>query len=132
MRGERERLTYLCESVRLPKVFGRYVSIYSETFFTNSAVVATSLVRSHVVFKLLNYVTDKIVRVALITSALMLTCVQTVCEGERESGSLVQIHTFLAKSYGFYELPIRMNLYEWPTPNPAPKPTRHWGLDKSY
>ncbi len=24
-----------------------------------------------------------------------------------------------------------MNLYEWPTPNPAPKPTRHWGLDKS-
>ncbi len=32
----------------------------------------------------------------------------------------------------FYELPIHMNLYEWPTPNPAPKPTRHWGLDKSY
>ncbi len=27
-----------------------------------------------------------------------------------------------AKSYVFYELPIRMNLYEWPTPNPAPKP----------
>ncbi len=27
---------------------------------------------------------------------------------------------------------IRMNLYEWPTPNPTPKPTRHWGLDKSY
>ncbi len=25
-----------------------------------------------------------------------------------------------------------MNLYEWPTPNPAPKPTRHWGLEKSY
>ncbi len=25
-----------------------------------------------------------------------------------------------------------MNLYEWPTPNPAPKPTRHWGVDKSY
>ncbi len=25
-----------------------------------------------------------------------------------------------------------MNLYKWPTPNPAPKPTRHWGLDKSY
>ncbi len=36
------------------------------------------------------------------------------------------------KSYVFYELPIRMNLYQWPTPNPAPKPTRHWGLDKSY
>ncbi len=36
------------------------------------------------------------------------------------------------KSYIFYELPIRINLYEWPTPNPAPKPTRHWGLDKSY
>ncbi len=27
---------------------------------------------------------------------------------------------------------MRMNLYEWPTPNPAPKPTHHWGLDKSY
>ncbi len=39
--------------------------------------------------------------------------------------SLVQIHTIFAKSYVFYELPIRMNLYEWPTPNPAPKPTRH-------
>ncbi len=38
----------------------------------------------------------------------------------------------LLKSYIFYELPIRMNLYEWPTPNPAPKPTHHWGLDKSY
>ncbi len=25
-----------------------------------------------------------------------------------------------------------MNLYEWPTANPAPKPTRYWGLDKSY
>ncbi len=37
-----------------------------------------------------------------------------------------------AKSYKFYKLPIRMNLNEWPTPNPAPKPTRHWGLDKSY
>ncbi len=37
-----------------------------------------------------------------------------------------------AKSYAFYKLPIRMNLYAWPTPNPAPKPTRHWGLDKSY
>ncbi len=23
-----------------------------------------------------------------------------------------------------------MNLYEWPTPNPAPKPTHHWGLEK--
>ncbi len=41
-------------------------------------------------------------------------------------------HMIFAKSYVFYELPIRMNLYEWPTPNPAPKPTRHWGLDKSY
>ncbi len=46
--------------------------------------------------------------------------------------SLVQIHTIFAKLYVFYELAIRMNLYEWPTPNPAPKPTRHWGLDKSY
>ncbi len=44
--------------------------------------------------------------------------------------SLIQINTIFAKSYVFYELPIRMNLYEWPTPNPAPKPTRHWGLDK--
>ncbi len=46
--------------------------------------------------------------------------------------SLVQNSYILAKSYVIYELPIRMNLYEWPTPNPAPKPTRHWGLDKSY
>ncbi len=45
--------------------------------------------------------------------------------------SLVQIHTIFAKSYVFYELSNRMNLYEWPTPNPAPKPNRHWGLDKS-
>ncbi len=37
-----------------------------------------------------------------------------------------------AKSYVFYELPIRMNLYEGPTPNSAAKPTRHWGLDKLY
>ncbi len=34
--------------------------------------------------------------------------------------SLVQIHTIFAKSNVFYVLPIRMNLYEWPTPNPAP------------
>ncbi len=46
--------------------------------------------------------------------------------------SLVQILTIFAKSYVFYELPIRMNLNEWPTPNPAPKPTRHWGLGKLY
>ncbi len=44
--------------------------------------------------------------------------------------SLAQIHMIFAKSYVFYELPIRMNLYEWPTPKPAPKPTCHWGLDK--
>ncbi len=25
-----------------------------------------------------------------------------------------------------------MNSSEWPTPNPAPKPTRQWGLEKSY
>jgi len=25
-----------------------------------------------------------------------------------------------------------MNSYEWPTPNPAPKPTCHWGLDKLH
>ncbi len=45
--------------------------------------------------------------------------------------SHIQIHTIFAKSYVFYDVPIRMNLYEWPTPNPVPKPTRHWGLDKS-
>ncbi len=44
----------------------------------------------------------------------------------------LQIHTIFAKSYVFYELPIRLNLYEWPTPNTAPKPTSQWGLDKSY
>ncbi len=46
--------------------------------------------------------------------------------------SLVQVHTIFAKLYVFYELSIRLNLYELPTPNPAPKPSRHWGLDKSY
>ncbi len=40
--------------------------------------------------------------------------------------SLVQIHSIFAKSYVFYELQIRLNLYEWPTPNSAPKPHRHW------
>ncbi len=25
-----------------------------------------------------------------------------------------------------------MNLYEWTAPNPAPKPTRRWGLEKLY
>ncbi len=47
-------------------------------FFTNRAVVATSLVRSHVVFKFLSYATDKIVRVVLTTLALLLMCVQTI------------------------------------------------------
>ncbi len=46
--------------------------------------------------------------------------------------SFVQIHTIFAKSCIFYELPIRMNLYEWATLNPAPEHIRHWGLDKSY
>ncbi len=27
---------------------------------------------------------------------------------------------------------VRMNLYELLIPNPTPKPTRHWSLDKSY
>ncbi len=63
-------ITKLFERV-IQKVFGSNVSSFSETFklifFTNSTVVFTSLVRSHVVFKLLNYVTDKIVIVALTT-----------------------------------------------------------------
>ncbi len=44
--------------------------------------------RSHVVFKFLNYITDTIVRVVLIKLALRLRCVQTICvwEGETESG----------------------------------------------
>ncbi len=64
-------------------------------FFTNSAVVVTSLVRSHVVFKLLNYVTDKIVRVALTTLARMLTCVR-----ERESMCFPYIkRNFVAKTW---------------------------------
>ncbi len=40
--------------------------------------------RSHAVFKFINYVTDKIVRVVLITLALMLRCVQTICVSVRE------------------------------------------------
>ncbi len=50
-------------------------------FFTNSAVVAW---RSRVLFKFLNYVTDKIVRVVLTTLALMLRCVETICVSVRE------------------------------------------------
>ncbi len=46
--------------------------------------------------------------------------------------SLVQIHMIFSKSYVFYELPIRMILYEPPTTNPAPKPTHYWDLEKSY
>ncbi len=45
--------------------------------------------------------------------------------------ALVHIHKIFAKSYIFYKLAIRMNLYEWPTPNPAPKPTHHRALDNS-
>ncbi len=42
--------------------------------------------------------------------------------------SLIQIHTNLANSYAFYELPICMDdLHQ----TPPPKPNRHWGLDKS-
>ncbi len=43
--------------------------------------------------------------------------------------SLVIRTIFFAKWYLFYEL---HNSYEWPTSNPAPKPTRHWGVDNSY
>ncbi len=42
--------------------------------------------------------------------------------------SLLKMNTIFAKSCVFYELPIHMNLYEWPTPNPTPKPS----LDKLY
>ncbi len=45
--------------------------------------------------------------------------------------SLLKNNTIFAKSCVFYELPIHMNLYEWPTPNPTPKPSKH-SLDKSY
>ncbi len=45
----------------------------------------------------------------------------------------MQINSSLIESNEwFFELLIRINLYKWPTPNPAPKPTRHWGLEKSY
>ncbi len=65
------------------------IRLYKFIFFTNSAVVVTSLVRSHVVFKFLNYVTDKIIRVVLITLALMIRCVQTICVSVRERESRV-------------------------------------------
>ncbi len=75
----------------------------------NTAIIVTSLVRSHVAFKFLNYVIDKIVRVVLTTLALMLRCVQTICvsvrerprEGERV-GYVFSIHNktyFLAKTW---------------------------------
>ncbi len=46
--------------------------------------------------------------------------------------SLLRISTILLNRTYFTSSPIRMNSYEWPTPNPAPKPTCHCGLDKSY
>ncbi len=55
-------------------------------FFTNGAVVSTSLVRSHVVFKFLNYVTDKIVRVVLIIT-LCASVRERPRAGERERES---------------------------------------------
>ncbi len=51
------------------------VSESGNTCLQPDLIVATSLVRSHVVFKLLNYVTDKIIRVAVTTLAHMLTCI---------------------------------------------------------
>ncbi len=69
----------LCLSI----VFGSNVSSYRETkfiFFMNSAVVVTSLVRSHVVVKLLNYVTDKIAREANNISAYVNdVCANCIC-----------------------------------------------------
>ncbi len=78
--------------MHLSKVFGSNVSSYSETkliFFTNSAVVVTSLVRSHVVFKLLNYVTDKIVKSSANNiSAYVNVCKLPVREREQERWSM--------------------------------------------
>ncbi len=81
-RGEITLPLWVCASL---KVFAAMslliVKFIKLIFFTNSVV--TSLVRKPCRFKLLNYVTDKIIRVALTTLTLMLTCAQTVCEGER-------------------------------------------------
>ncbi len=66
---------------------GRKLPVHADfkfIFFMISTVVATLLVRSHVLFKFLNYVTDKIVIVVLTTLALMLRCVQTICVSVRE------------------------------------------------
>ncbi len=76
-------------------MFGINVSSYSETkfvFFTNNAVVVTSLVRSHVVVKLLNYVTDKIVSKLYVRAS--------VREREREKYSMhiIKRHFFVAKT----------------------------------
>ncbi len=75
--------------MRLSKVFGSNVSSNSETlssFSSQTEPLLLPCLRSRVVSKLLNYLTAKIIRVALTTLAHMLTCVQTVmcvCEGER-------------------------------------------------
>ncbi len=73
-------------------------NVYNETFkfifFMNRAVVVASLVRSHVVFKFVNYVTDKIVRVVLITLSLMLRCVQTICVSVRERPRNIRLCAF--------------------------------------
>ncbi len=59
---------------------------------------------SHVVFKLFNYATDKILIVALTTLACMLKCVQTVCEGEGvgEIEYVLSVHkTIFWQKHGF-------------------------------
>ncbi len=53
------------------------------------------------------------------------------------SYEFAQLHSykfmrFLINCTYFTSCTIRMNLYEWPTPNPTPKPTHHCGVDKSY
>ncbi len=58
------------------------VIVKLKVIFLHSASVVTSLARSHVVFKLLNYITDKIVRVALTTLVRMLTVRLWEREGE--------------------------------------------------
>ncbi len=60
----------------------------------NRAVVATSLVRRHVVFKFFNYVTDKIIRVVITTLPLMLRCVQTKCVSVRERPRNIRLCAF--------------------------------------
>ncbi len=59
-------------------------------------------------------------------NAVILRCHHADFGNRLVQPDLMAIHTYFTRWL------IRMNLYEWPRPNHAPKPTCHWGLDKLH